>query len=170
MALSALEPFLVWSPRPRVSVPHLESSRERKRFARSGAHISHQKIRKIRENEDQKRALKRVQKTTNFGSVRMFCGACLVIWRGILASATAQTGQAVPRSTRDRFGIKIGDRVLPDISPHEPKRIFRIRPRQAKMSVKKGSKMVKNGNIFLFTNILQRTIAHLPLQIKRCAF
>ena len=170
MALSALEPFLVWSPRPRVSVPHLESSRERKRFARSGAHISHQKIRKIRENEDQKRALKRVQKTTNFGSVRMFCGACLVIWRHILASATAQTGQAVPRSTRDRFGIKIGDRVLPDISPRESKRIFRIRPRQAKMSVKKGSKTLKNGDIFWRTNILQRTIAHVPLQIKRRAF
>ena len=153
-----------------MSVPHLQSSRERKRFARSGAHISHQKIRKNRENDGRKRALKRVQKATISGSARMFCGACLVIWRGILASATAQTGQAVPRSTRDRFGIKIGDRVLADISLNEPKRIFRIRPRHGKMRVKMGSKMVKNGNIFLFTNILQRKIAHVPLQIKRRAF
>ena len=161
---------MVSSPGPRISETHLESSRERKPCGRSSARNLQKKIRKNRENDGQKRALKRVQKATISGSARMFCGACFVIWRGILASATAQTGQAVPRSTRDRFGIKIGDRVLPDISPHEPKRIFRIRPRQAKMSVKKGSKMVKNGNIFLFTNILQRTIAHVPLQIKRCAF
>jgi len=100
----------------------------------------------------------------------MFCSACLVIWRGILASATAQTGQAVPRSARDRFGIKIGDRVLDDISPREPKQIFRIRPRHGKMRVNKGSKTLKNGDIFWRTNILQRTIAHVPLQIKRRAF
>lgn len=168
MALSALEPFLVWSPRPRVSVLYLESSRERKRFARSGADNSHQKIRKNRENEGRKRARKRVQKATISGSVRMFCGACLVNWRYILGSATAQTGQAVPRSARDRFGIKIGDRVLADISPREPKRIFRIRPRQGKMSVKMGSKMVKNGDFFLFTNILKRTIAHVSLQTTMC--
>lgn len=168
MALSALEPFLVWSPRPRVSVLYLESSRERKRFARSGADNSHQKIRKNRENEGRKRARKRVQKATISGSVRMFYGACLVNWRYIPASATAQTGQTVPRSARDRFGIKIGDRVLADISPREPKRIFRIRLRQGKMSVKKGSKMVKNGDFFLFTNILKRTIAHVSLQTTMC--
>jgi hypothetical protein len=148
----------------------LESSRERKPCGRSSARNLQKKIRKNRENDGQKRALKRVQKATISGSARMFCGACFVIWRGILASATAQTGQAVPRSTRDRFGIKIGDRVLPDISPRESKRIFRIRPRQAKMSVKKGSKTVKNGDIFWRTNILQPTIAHVFLQIKRRAF
>ena len=153
-----------------MSVPHLESSRERKPCGRSSARNLQKKIRKNGENEDRKRALKRVQKATISGSVRMFCGACLVIWRGILASATAQTGQAVPRSTRDRFGIKIRDRVLADISPRESKRIFRIRPRQAKMSVKKGSETLKNGDIFWRTNILQRTIAHVPLQIKRRAF
>jgi len=161
---------MVSSPGPRISVPHLESSRERKPCGRSSARNLQKKIRKNRENDGQKRALKRVQKATNFGSVRMFCGACSVIWRGILASATAQTGQAVPRSTRDRFGIKIGDRVLADISPRESKRIFRIRPRQAKMSVKKGSKTLKNGDIFWRTNILQPTIAHVSLQIKRRAF
>ena len=168
MALSALEPLLVWSPRPRVSVTHLESSRERNRFARSGAHNLKRIIRKNRENGGQKRARKRVQKATIPGSARMFCGACLVIWRYILASATAQTGQAVPRSARDRFGIKIGDRVLPDISPHKPKRIFRIRPLHGKLSVKKGSKTVKNGDIFWRTNILQPTTAHVSLQIKLC--
>ncbi len=161
---------MVSSPGPRISETHLESSRERKPCGRSSARNLQKKIRKNGENEDRKRALKRVQKATISGSVRMFCGACLVIWRGILASATAQTGQAVPRSARDRFGIKIGDCVLADIGLNEPKRIFRIRPRHGKMSVKMGSKMVKNGNIFLFTNILQRTIAHVPLQIKRRAF
>lgn len=161
---------MVSSPGPRISETHLESSRERKPCGRSSARNLQKKIRKNGENDGRKRARKRVQKATISGSVRMFCGACLVIWRGILASATAQTGQAVSRSTRDRFGIKIRDRFLDDISPHEPIRIFRIRPRHGKMSVKKGSKMVKNGNIFLFTNILQRTIAHVPLQIKRRAF
>ncbi len=161
---------MVSSPGPRISETHLESSRERKLCGRSSARNLQKKIRKNRENDGQKRALKRVQKATISGSARMFCGACFVIWRGILASATAQTGQAVPRSARDRFGIKIGDRVLPDISPRESKRIFRIRPRQAKMSVKKGSKTLKNGDIFWRTNILQRTIAHVPLQIKRRAF
>ena len=161
---------MVSSPGPRISETHLESSRERKPCGRSSARNLQKKIRKNRENDGRKRARKRVQKATISGSARMFCGACLVIWRGILASATAQTGQAVPRSTRDRFGIKIGDRVLADISLNEPKRIFRIRPRHGKMSVKKGSKMVKNGDIFWRTNILQRTIAHVPLQIKRRAF
>jgi len=168
MALSALEPLLVWSPRPRVPVLYLESSRERKPCGRSRARNLRKKIRKNRENEGRKRARKRVQKATISGSVRMFCGACLVNWRYIPASATAQTGQAVARSARDCFGIKIGDRVLADISPREPKRIFRIRPRQGKMSVKMGSKMVKNGDFFLFTNILQRTIAHVSLQTTMC--
>ena len=161
---------MVSSPGPRISETHLESSRERKPCGRSGARNLQKKIRKNRENDGQKRALKRVQKATISGSARMFCGACSVIWRHILASATAQTGQTVSLSTRDRFGIKIGDRVLDDISLNEPKRIFRIHPRHGKMSVKKGSKTLKNGNIFLFTNILQRTIAHVPLQIKRRAF